>query len=274
MDTLNKKRTLDSVACDKDDSSAGASEPQTKKCKLEPERNSTIKYSTAVYHNFVKSPLGLNVTYYARFFGRREADAVFKELESELKPYFEASRNEIKIMGKVCKIPRKQTAFGDNGLKYSFSGITLPACSWIPSMYRIKQTVEEALGENFNFVLVNRYKDGSDSIGEHRDDEVDLVANAPIASLSFGQSREFIFKHKDSRGKNAPRKDIQPVKIHLEHGSLLVMKYPTNTFWYHSLPARKQVMNPRINLTFRKMKVKEEVTLTSLSSSSSCTRRC
>ena len=83
-------------------------------------------------------------------------------------------------MGKVCKIPRQQTAFGDSGLDYSFSGITLPANKCTPTVYKIKLSVEEALDENFNFVLVNRYKDGGDSIGEHRDDEVDLVAKAPL----------------------------------------------------------------------------------------------
>ena len=256
MEYLLRKRPLTDACCE--DEGPSSQEPQTKKSKLYggPDAIPSIKYSTAVHHKFVKSSLGLNVIYYPRFFGRVEAGAIFKELESELQPYLEASKNEIKIMGKVCKIPRQQTAFGDSGLDYSFSGITLPANKCTPTVYKIKLSVEEALDENFNFVLVNRYKDGGDSIGEHRDDEVDLVAKAPIASLSFGQPREFFFKHKDSRGKNAPRKDIQPVKVYLEHGSLLVMSYPTNTYWYHSLPIRRKAEKPRINLTFRKMKPK------------------
>ena len=43
--------------------------------------------------------------------------------------------------------------------------------------------------------FLSRYKDGDDSIGEHRDDEKDLVADSPIASLSLGQKRDFVFKH-------------------------------------------------------------------------------
>jgi len=89
-------------------------------------------------------------------------------------------------------------------------------------------------------------------MGEHRDDEKDLVTGHPIASLSLGQPRDFIFKHADSRGKNAKR-SIDPVKIVLEHGSLLLMKDPTNRYWYHSLPQRKRLSNVRINMTFRKM---------------------
>ena len=45
------------------------------------------------------------------------------------------------------------------------------------------------------FVYFQRYKDGNDCIGEHRDDEKDLVEDSPIASLSLGQTRDFIFKH-------------------------------------------------------------------------------
>lgn len=97
-----------------------------------------------------------------------------------------------------------------------------------------------------------RYKDGGDHIGEHRDDERELVPRSPIASVSFGACRDFVFRHCDSRGKNATR-HIKPIKLQLAHGSLLMMKYPTNVYWYHSLPTRKRVLAPRINLTFRKV---------------------
>ena len=92
-------------------------------------------------------------------------------------------------------------------------------------------------------------------MGEHRDDEKDLVAGYPIASLSLGQPRDFIFKHADCMGKDATRK-IDPVKIELENGSLLLMKHPTNIYWYHSLPPRKRLKDIRINMTFRKMVTK------------------
>ena len=98
-------------------------------------------------------------------------------------------------------------------------------------------------------------------MGEHRDDEKDLQTGYPIASLSLGQPRDFIFKHADSRGKHAKRK-IDTVKIELEHGSLLVMGHPTNIYWYHSLPPRKKLVNVRINMTFRKMVVRSKETCT------------
>lgn len=213
-------------------------------------------YNTTIIHEFQKPLLGLDVDYYPRFFSEADSDAILEQLEAQLQPYYEASRNEVKVFGKVHKIPRKQTAFGDIGLSYTFSGTTVPANSWTPLLSNVKKCVETALACDFNFVLVNRYGDGNDHMGEHHDDETDLVEGAPIASVTFGQARDFVFKHKDSRGKRATKKDVHPVVVCLEHGSLLVMKHPTNSEWYHSLPVRKRVHGVRVNLTFRKMKVK------------------
>ena len=42
--------------------------------------------------------------------------------------------------------------------------------------------------------------DGRDHMGEHKDDEEELVKGSPIASLSLGQARDFVFRHQDARG--------------------------------------------------------------------------
>ncbi len=97
-----------------------------------------------------------------------------------------------------------------------------------------------------------RYNDGHDHMGEHRDDERELDPACPIASVSLGAARDFIFRHKDAR-TGSSKLQIKPVKLELAHGSLLLMNYPTNTYWYHSLPVRKKVKMPRINLTFRRI---------------------
>ena len=115
--------------------------------------------------------------------------------------------------------------------------------------------------------LVNRYKDGLDHIGEHRDSERDLEPTAPIASLSFGQLRDFVLRHQNSRGgrgggggerererererrrrRRRRRREGELVKLELCHRSLLlVMCHPTNSQWYHSLPVRRRVLHPRI----------------------------
>ena len=98
-------------------------------------------------------------------------------------------------------------------------------------------------------MLVNRYKDGNDKMGSHKDDEKELDHNVPIASLTFGAERDFIFQH-----QNRKEDCIEDVKIVLKDGMLLLMHDPTNSFWYHGLPQRKKCREPRINLTFRKIR--------------------
>lgn len=185
------------------------------------------------------------------------ANKIYRQLEKEIKYSLDS---KIKIFGKTCDIPRKQVAFGDFGITYTFSGVKVPAQTWHPLVYDLKRIVEGICDCKFNFVLVNRYKDGNDYIGEHRDDEKDLDMNFPIVSLSFGQNRDFTFKHHSSRGSKL-KKDISNVKLALEHGSLLVMNPTTNTYWYHSLPKRsvRSCPNPRINLTFRKIKTESPI---------------
>ncbi|XP_013786251.1 DNA oxidative demethylase ALKBH2-like isoform X2 [Limulus polyphemus] len=191
---------------------------------------------------------------YTVLFPHSLACQVFNRLEDEVQ-YFSGDLLKVQIFGKWHTIPRKQVSYGDPGLSYKFSGNSIPALPWTPLMLELRDVVTKLTDHTYNFVLINRYKDGNDHMGEHRDDEKDLDPNSPIISLSFGQPRDFIFRHKDARGKNALKK-IEPVKLVLENGSLLVMKPPTNNFWYHSLPIRKRAMQTRINLTFRKMIVK------------------
>ncbi|XP_069475544.1 DNA oxidative demethylase ALKBH2 isoform X2 [Ambystoma mexicanum] len=188
---------------------------------------------------------------YTSLFCKAEADDIFLELENKL-TYFSDELSKVKVFGKWHNIARKQVSYGDPGLTYTYSGVTLTPKPWIPVLECIRDRVKEATGYNFNFVLINRYKDGNDHIGEHRDDEKELVPRSPIASVSLGACRDFFFRHGASRGK-IPSSRIEPVKLQLAHGSLLMMNYPTNVHWYHSLPARKKILAPRINLTFRKI---------------------
>ncbi|KAK2837283.1 hypothetical protein Q5P01_014495 [Channa striata] len=180
-----------------------------------------------------------------------EADHLFIQLEDEVM-YSTGEEAKVKVFGKVYNIPRKQATYGDAGLTYTYSGVTRSACTWTPTLEYIRDAVTKTTGYTFNFVLINRYKDGQDHIGEHRDDEKELDPLCPIASVSLGAARDFIFRHRDTRGKQNCR-HIEPVKMELAHGSLLLMNQPTNTYWYHSLPVRKKVLLPRINLTFRRI---------------------
>lgn len=228
-------------------SEVGTSEANAKKAKLEDFKIFSHEYELP-WKKLKAENLDLD---YVKLYSKSKADDIFQELERTLE-YNTGHLAKVQMFGKWIDIPRKQVAHGEAGLSYTFSGNTIPARPWSPALTKIRDLISSVTGFNFNFVLVNRYQDGSDYIGEHKDDEKDLAQDYPIASLTFGQPRDFYFKHQEARGKNASRK-IDIVKLVLEHGSLLLMNPPTNRYWYHALPKRMKLGNVRINLTFRKM---------------------
>ena len=61
----------------------------------------------------------------------------------------------------------------------------------------------------------------------------------------FGSSPFFHLRHNHDREKR--------YKILLEHGSLLLMGGETQHFWKHQVSKTVKKINPRINLTFRKI---------------------
>uniref|UniRef100_UPI00358EE341 DNA oxidative demethylase ALKBH2-like n=1 Tax=Myxine glutinosa TaxID=7769 RepID=UPI00358EE341 len=191
---------------------------------------------------------------YVRLYSKSVADDLLTACEEQIK-YFSGDLARVRIFGKWHNIPRQQATYGDPGLLYRYSGLSLSPEPWIPVLTKIRDDLESHLGLAFNFVLVNRYRNGLDHVGEHRDDEKELVPRSPIASVSLGAPRDFVLRHGLSR--HAGQRSHQsccppkPVRVVLEHGSLLVMKHPTNIHWYHSVPVRKRVLLPRVNLTFR-----------------------
>jgi alkylated DNA repair dioxygenase AlkB len=109
----------------------------------------------------------------------------------------------------------------------------------------IKKKIEPKAGVLFNSVLLNRYRNGSDSISWHTDAEKELGNNPVIASVNFGEERTFQLKHKITNER---------INIALKHGSLLIMKGELQHFWKHQIPKTKKKINERINLTFRLIK--------------------
>jgi len=198
---------------------------------------------------------GLDLDFLPHFYTPAEASKIFNQLEEQI-VYNKKEDSIVKVFGKEYLIPRKQVAFGDPGLAYTFSGVTVDPKQWTPLIKKLKDDVTKYCSLKFNYALVNRYKDGEDRMGAHRDDENGLASWA-IASLSFGAERDFILKHHTVHNPKAKQKTAKPkygrVTVPLPAGSLLVMNPPTNEHWYHELPKRKRVKTPRVNLTFRVM---------------------
>lgn len=146
------------------------------------------------------------------------------------------------IFGKLIITKRKVAWYGEKPFSYTYSKTTKSALPWTKALLELKSLIETKTGETFNSCLLNLYHSGDEGMAWHSDGEKDLKKNGAIASLSFGAERRFLFKHKVTK---------QNVVVHLEKGSLLVMKGETQTHWLHRLPPTKKVKTPRINLTFR-----------------------
>ncbi|GAA0877919.1 alpha-ketoglutarate-dependent dioxygenase AlkB [Algoriphagus jejuensis] len=183
-------------------------------------------------------PYDGEVNYYGKLVTLERADRYLKCLLESI----EWRNDEAVIFGKKIITKRKVAWYGDKPFEYTYSNTTKQALLWTPELLGLKSLVEYETGETFNSCLLNLYHSGEEGMAWHSDGETDLKKDGAIGSLSFGAERKFAFKHKQAKEK---------VELILEHGSLLVMKGTTQTFWLHRLPPTKRVTKPRVNLTFR-----------------------
>ena len=170
------------------------------------------------------------------------AEAVMSQLIDEI-PW---RAENIVVWGKTFPQPRLIAWYGDNGTTYTYSGIVHDPLPWNDTLIDIKNRVEQIAGTDFNSVLLNYYRNHRDSMGLHSDDEPELGRRPIIASLSLGEERTFILKHKS-------RSDLKSVRLRLTSGSLLLMKGETQHYWKHGIEKETRPCGPRVNLTFRRI---------------------
>jgi alkylated DNA repair dioxygenase AlkB len=199
-----------------------------------------------LFENLEKDPLQNllpkhgSVYYYPEFFDMNSSVHLMNVLQQSL--IWES--DQLIMFGKRITTRRKVAWVGDPNCSYTYSGVQKNPQAWTPELIKIKTRFEEMTQTEFNSCLLNLYHDGNDGMGWHSDDEKELDAKAPIASLSLGAKRKFAFRHKASKST---------ISLFLENGSALIMHAPTQDYWHHSLLRTKTVQEPRINLTFRKI---------------------
>ncbi|MFN0050166.1 MAG: alpha-ketoglutarate-dependent dioxygenase AlkB family protein [Cytophagales bacterium] len=175
------------------------------------------------------------------FFKKSESDTFFNNLKNNI----EWKQESMNMYGKQVNFPRLTAWYGDNDKPYSFSGITLSPKIWTDDLIAIKNKIEPESLVKFNSVLLNRYRNGNDSISWHTDAERELGRNPIIASVNFGATRKFQLRHTKTNEK---------LEIELTHGSLLIMRGELQHFWQHQVPKTKELKTERISLTFRVIK--------------------
>jgi alkylated DNA repair dioxygenase AlkB len=171
------------------------------------------------------------------------------KLMDQLQQSIQWDADQLMMYGKLVITRRKVAWIGDPNCAYTYSGVKKSPQPWTSELLAIKNQMEELAQSEFNSCLLNFYHDGADGMGWHSDDEKELDAKSPIASLSLGATRKLTFRHKQ---------DKSTASLFLEHGSALIMHAPTQQFWQHALLKTKTIHTPRINLTFRKIAIRNE----------------
>lgn len=147
----------------------------------------------------------------------------------------------IYMFGKRLNVPRQVAWFGDAGLNYRYSGHAHLAEGWPQALLGLRQEIRRRLGFSVNFVLLNRYRNGADYMGWHKDDEPSLLG--PVVSVSIGATRRFRLEE--------PSANQHKVKHTYELGDGSLLVHPRH--WRHTLPKTAKPIGERFNLSFRQV---------------------
>lgn len=176
--------------------------------------------------------------YDPRFLDEAESRPIFSELRSTV----DWKQDHTSLYGRRIALPRLTAWYGDPGSSYKYSGIVNEPLPWNAPLQRLQVALQQRTGVSYNSVLLNLYRDGSDGVGWHSDDERELGSTPTIASLSLGEVRRFRLRHKRTK---------ESINVELANGSLLVMRGHSQRDWEHCVPKSKKVLGERINTTFR-----------------------
>lgn len=103
-------------------------------------------------------------------------------------------------------------------------------------------------GSSYDCCFVNGYRDGRDALGWHADDSPEMDMDHPIATVSFGATREIWFRQKDDSSGQAVE------KLTLRNGSAAIMHAGMQRDWQHRIPKSSEAKcGPRISLTYRRL---------------------
>jgi len=165
----------------------------------------------------------------------------------DLKKEIELEQKTLTWYGKTLDLPRLTAWYGEKG--YNYSGVFNEPKEMPEALDQIRKEFRKLeLGGKpleFNSVLCNYYRDGSDSVGWHSDYETSLGPtrdNIHIGSVSFGGTRKFVLRHRKTKVK---------VEFKLAHGDVFIMGGKLQMPWEHQVPKTSRKVEPRLNLTYR-----------------------
>lgn len=167
---------------------------------------------------------------------RFATSASFESLQTAI----DWQQRSVMVYGKTYPQPRLTKWYGP--VSYLYSGLAWAPAPMPPILEEIRSAIEAQTRARFNSVLCNMYRDGADCVGWHSDDEALFGSDPIVASVSFGATRTFKIRSKDSTEK---------MDFDLFDKSLLVMGKGVQAAYQHAILRTKKPVGPRINLTYR-----------------------
>jgi alkylated DNA repair dioxygenase AlkB len=158
-------------------------------------------------------------------------------------------RPEIVVYGKTCRQNRDVGFFAEPhvpGYKYSGQQTTVININDYQQLVTLLNHVNTELNTDFNGILINRYRDGSNYISAHSDDERGL-SNVGVATICIGATRLFRIREKTTKK--------MVIDVDHNHSDMILMSGEFQKHYTHEVPIQKKINETRISLTFRKHKI-------------------
>ena len=150
---------------------------------------------------------------------------------------------EVFVFGKRGVQHREIGFFSDESIGYPYSNQLARSQPLSPHLKKLLKLINKKFKTKFNGILVNKYVNGLDNIGEHSDDESQLD-NAGVIAISYGAVRKF--RIRDKKTKKIV-KDIPTLP-----NQIIQMAGDFQKEFKHGIPVQKKITEPRISFTFRK----------------------
>ena len=166
-------------------------------------------------------------------------------IECEINAHDGWRQDMLNIHGQRWPEPRLKAFFGCRS--YVYHGVTMEARTMPPVLAAVTRAVNTTCGTRHNSVMATLYRNGSDAISLHADDEPCLgdKTESSVTSLSLGDSRVFAMSS-HALGSGAPC-----VRVELAGGDLLHMGKGVQHNWRHRVDKTGCRVGRRISLTFR-----------------------
>jgi alpha-ketoglutarate-dependent dioxygenase alkB family protein 2 len=148
----------------------------------------------------------------------------------------------IKMFGKIVHQQRDIGFFSDTSIGYYYAGQLAKSKPLQSNLSKLMILINEQFDTNYNSILVNRYENGNNYIGQHSDDEKHLDKGGVVA-ISHGAVRKFRIMDKLT-GKKI-------IDIPTTSNSIIHMGGEFQKDFTHGIPVEKKVKGLRYSFTFR-----------------------